>query len=323
MAEEQMMVIDAQNTRSALPFPELIEVLRQAFASGAVVPLRHHHGIPQQDGTEATVLIMPAWYDAAFIGVKIVNVFPGNGARGLPGLHSTYFLSDGATGRPLALIDGNEITGRRTAAVAALGASFLSRPESERLLVVGSGRVASLLPAAFSAVRQIRAVEIWSPRREAADRLVDQLTSQGYRAARADDLEESSARADIISCATLAETPLIKGAWLQPGTHLDLIGSFTPSMREVDDQAIAAGSLFVDTIDALKESGDLVQPLASGAITVQSIDGSLADLCEGNVAGRRSSSQITIFKAVGTALSDIAAGSLAYRVANKCKKDGI
>ena len=144
-----MKILTATETRTALPFDRLIEALRRMFVEGCEVPLRHTHTLKASDGSQGTVLIMPAWRAARYLGIKTVNIFPGNSARGLPGLFATYVLYDARTGEPLAHIDGNEITARRTAAASALAASMLARPNARRLLVVGAGRVASLIPEAY------------------------------------------------------------------------------------------------------------------------------------------------------------------------------
>ncbi len=306
------IIIDAAQTRASLPFGRLIAALREAFTAGADVPLRHHHFMPQPDGSTATILIMPAW-QRAFIGIKIVTIFPENGRRALPGLFSSYLLCDGETGRHIALIDGNEITSRRTAAIGALGADFLARKESRKLLICGSGRIASLLADAFAAVRPIETVAVWNVNEAGAARLVFDLRARGIDADVAHDLERAVGEADIVSCATLAAKPVIKGAWLKPGTHLDLIGSFTPFMREADDDVFRHGHVWLDTYDALKESGELLDPIRDGVITAGDIRGSLAELCRGEREGRTGDSEITVFKAVGNALSDIAAAGLVYR----------
>jgi ornithine cyclodeaminase len=306
------VIIDAARTRASLPFDRLIPALREAFTAGAHVPLRHHHFMPQPDGSTATILIMPAW-QRAFVGIKIVTIFPENGKRALPGLFSSYLLCDGETGRHIALIDGNEITSRRTAGIAALGADFLARKEARKLLVCGSGRIASLLADAFRVVRPIEKVAVWNINEAGAARLVFELREKGIDAEVAHDLERAVGDADIVSCATLATTPIIRGAWLKPGTHLDLIGSFTPFMREADDEAFRRADVWLDTYDALKESGELLDPIRNGIIRPDDIRGSLAELCKGERKGRADAGEITVFKAVGTALSDIAAAGLVYR----------
>jgi ornithine cyclodeaminase len=302
-------VIGAAETRRALPFDALIPALRAAFAAGATVPERYHHHIPRPDG-DGVLLLMPAWNDG-LLGTKIATVHSGNNARGLPSVHSTYLLADAATGAPLALLDGNEITTRRTIAVSALAGSFLARVDAADLLVVGAGRIAALAASAFAAVRPIRRISIWNRDGAKAEWLAAELRAAGFEAEVATSLQEAAARADIISCATPSTSPIILGDWLRPGTHLDLIGSFTPAMREADDACFARGRIYVDTRDALVEAGDLTGPIAAGVIKPDDIQGSLADLCAGRVTGRSSADEITVFKSVGTALADLAAATLA------------
>ncbi|HVR92826.1 MAG TPA: ornithine cyclodeaminase family protein [Casimicrobiaceae bacterium] len=306
-----MRVVDAAETERALPFARLIPALREMFVGGCVVPPRHHHRIELDTGPAATLLLMPAWNAHDALGVKIVNVFPGNADKGLPGLYSLYCLFDAEHGTPIALLDGNVITSRRTAAVSALAASYLARPDADWLLVVGAGRIASLLPEAYREVRAIRRVTVWNRTPAAAQALVDRLRALDFDASVAPDLEAAVRAADIVTCATLATEPLVLGDWLHPGIHLDLIGSFTPEMRETDDTAIRRTSVFVDTETALAESGDLVQPLQSGAFVAGRLAGTLSDLCAGRRPGRRAAQELTLFKAVGTAMSDLAAAMIA------------
>jgi ornithine cyclodeaminase len=301
-------VIGAAETRDALPFDALIPALKTAFAAGAMVPERHHHHIPHPDG-DGVLLLMPAW-SGGLLGTKVATIHPANTARGLPSVHSTYMLANAATGTPLALLDGNEITTRRTIAVSALAASYLAREDAADLLIVGAGRIAALAAEAFAAVRPIRTVSVWNRDAAKAERLVAELRATGFAAKAAASLEEAARHADIITCATPSTAPIIHGDWLQPGTHLDLIGSFTPAMREADDACFARGNIYVDTRDALAEAGDLTGPIAAGVITADDIRGSLADLCAGRVAGRTSDDDITVFKSVGTALADLAAAAL-------------
>lgn len=308
-----MIMIGADETRRALSFDRLVPALREAFADGAKVPTRHHHAIEQPDGTQAVLLLMPAWHNPGFLGVKVATIYSGNGARGLPGVYATYLLHDAATGRPLAAIDGSRLTERRTAGVAALAASYLARDDAESLLIVGAGRIAALLADAFGAVRRLRRVTVWARDPDKAQALAARLSAAGHAAEPAVSLEAAVRAADIVSCATLSSAPLIRGDWLAPGTHLDLIGSFTPAMREADDAWCARGRVYLDTRDAIVESGDIAGPIASGALVETGIQGMLADLAVGEAPGRRSADEITVFKAVGTALADLAAATLVYR----------
>lgn len=307
-----MLTLDAPATRACLPFATLIPALRMAFAAGCELPLRHTHTIANPHGPDGTVLLMPAWRTGRRLGIKTVTIFPGNSALGRPGLHSLYTLCDATTGVPLAQIGGNEITSRRTAAAAALAASFLAREDATRLLVLGCGRVASLVPEAMRVVRPIAQVRVWNHRREGAERLAAALRLQGCAAEAVGDLDAAVASTDIVSTATLATAPLVRGATLQSGTHLDLIGSFTPAMRESDADCFARARVYVDTEEAPMKSGDIIEARRAGAFADDRLQGTLAQLCRGERPGRTSHDEITLFKAVGTALEDLAAAELAF-----------
>lgn len=304
-----MRHFDAEATRAALPFPALISALERMFIEGCEVPQRHQH----QLGQDLTLLIMPAWQLGGLLGIKTVSIAPGNAEQGLPGLFSSYSLFDASTGQPLAMLDGNEITSRRTAAASALAASRLANPASSTLLVVGSGRVAALLPAAYrAAMPGLKRVLVWARRPEAAKELVEQWQALGIEATVADDLAPACAQADIVSCATLAREPLIRAEWLKPGSHLDLIGGFTPQMREAHSDCFVDAALWVDTDEALRKSGDLLQPLAEGVITPASVRGDLAALCRLAPGAAHQANKRSVFKSVGTGLEDLAAARLVY-----------
>lgn len=307
-----MQIFSAQATAAALQLPALVEALRQAFAAHITVPQRHIHAVGEGPA-QGTVLIMPAWdWDAGFMGIKTINIYPVNNQRGLPGLHATYTLYDAHTGVPLAAMDGNVITAWRTAAAAALGASFLARADAQRLLVLGTGRVAKLLPAAFATVRPIRHIDVWNHRPESAAALAAQWQSQGLNAQPVTDLAQAAQQADIISCATLSTTALIQPEWLQAGSHLDLIGSFKPDMQEAAPGCLAQARVFVDTGEALQKAGDLLQAIQAGQWQADALQGDLFALCRGQIAGRQSAQERTVFKAVGNALEDLAAAQLVW-----------
>lgn len=308
-----MEIFDTETTRRALAFERLIPALAEMFVAGCEVPPRHHHTLTAADGDTSTLLIMPAWQADGYLGIKTVTIAPRNSAAGLPGLFSTYLLYDAVSGMPLAQIDGNEITSRRTAAASALAASHLARADAQRLLLVGAGRVASLVPAAYRTVLPIDAVTVWDINPVNAETLVAALNAQGFAAAVATDLETAARGADVISCATLSREPLIRGEWLAPGTHLDLIGSFTPAMREADDACFAHGRVYLDTEEALQKSGDLLGPISRGRFAASDVQGTLADLCRSACDGRISAGERTVFKAVGTALEDLAAAALVVK----------
>jgi alanine dehydrogenase len=293
----------------------LIERLERAFAAEHTTPVRQN--LDLGDGTATkSLLLMPAWRANGAVGVKLVTVFTGNAARNLSAVHASYILFDGDTGEPRAILDGGELTHRRTGAASALAAKYLARPDAERLLMVGTGSLAPHVILSHATVRPIKSVRIWGRRPEKAREVAATLAGHGFSVDTCDDLESGVAWADIISCATLAQKPLIEGRWLRPGQHLDLIGSFLPEMREVDDVAITRAQLYVDTrAGTLAEAGELVQTLAAGLIQPSDILGELSELARGSVPGRRDSEAITLFKSVGTAIEDLAAAELAIESA--------
>lgn len=309
-----MQIINAETLEKLLDFPALIEALRDMFRSGCESPTRHHHTVNVPGGNDGTLLIMPAWQAGSMMGVKTVTVFGDNAKRGLPSVLGQYYLMDASSGEPQALIEGTVLTRWRTAAASALASDYLSRQNSERLLMVGSGSLAPHLIRAHAAMRPLRSVRIWSRNMAHAEALAAELSVPGIKLTTTTDLEASAAWADIISCATLSEAPLIHGDWLMPGVHLDLVGAFRADMRETDDQAVARARIFVDTEGgALSEAGDIMQAISSGAISKADIQADLSALTSGNVEGRGQNTEITLFKSVGAALEDLAAAKLAYQ----------
>lgn len=310
-----MQLMSEQETREALPFPSLIDALADMFRSGCEMPVRHHHDLEVPGEPDATMLLMPAWVPGGYAGVKIVNVMPGNAERRLPAVAAEYLLSDARTGEMLALIDGGELTARRTAAASALAARFLAREDAEHLVIVGTGRLSLNLIGAHMAARPIRKVTVWGRSREKAQAIADTAIAEcGVDAHATVDLDEAVASADIVSSCTLSETPLIKGSLLKPGCHVDLVGAFKPTMRESDDDAIRRASVFVDTrAGCIKEGGDIVQPLKSGVLREEDIRSDLFEMCRGAHGGRSSDDEITLFKSVGAALEDLAGAILAYK----------
>ena len=304
-----MRAFDARAVREALDWQTLLNALSDAFAGDCVTPQRHHHPIESPgDEADGIMLIMPAWRPGGYLGTKLATLFPGNAARGLETIQASYVLSDASTGVPLGIFDGGEITQRRTAAASALASSFLSRPDAGTLLMVGTGRLAPYLIDAHCAVRSFREVLVWGRTPEKARALVDSLTQQGRAARLVHDLEDGVRQADVVSCATFASEPLVRGAWLAEGSHLDLVGGFTYDMRESDDEAISGSSVFVDTREgALSEAGDLLQPIDAGVFSADDIRADLHELARGEHEGRASSTERTTFKSVGTALEDLAA----------------
>ena len=313
-----MLHLDPDATRAALEWRPLIEALRTMFRDGCESPVRHHHDFQVPGEADGTLLLMPAWVPGRYLGTKLATVVPGNGARGLPAVMASYLLNDARTGEMVAMIDGGELTARRTAAASALAADYLARQDARHLLVVGTGRLSRNLAAAHASVRPLSRVAVWGRDPEKARAVAEEIAGElDILAQPADNLEEAVRDADIVSCATLSEAPLVQGAWLKPGSHLDLVGAFKPTMRESDDEAVARARVFVDTREgATKEAGDIVQALASGALAEDGIEADLFDLTRGTHAVLRQADDITLFKSVGAALEDLAAAILAFETAS-------
>jgi len=222
-------------------------------------------------------------------------------------------LTDGNTGQSLATLDGTRITVWRTAAASALASTYLSRPESSVLTMVGSGALSPFMIRAHMAVRPIEQVYLWNHNIRNAHALAEKLSAEGLPVTAHPDLVTSVGKSDIVSSATLSTTPLIFGKWLKPGTHVDTVGAYNPQMRETDDELVQMATIFCDTWGgALHEGGDLSIPLGEGVITRDAVKADLHDLARGVHPGRTSDSEITYFKSVGTAVEDLAAAVAIY-----------
>jgi alanine dehydrogenase len=298
----QMIQIDFESVHRLAGVGSLVEPLRRAFALPAISPERAHYDLPAP-AEPRTLLLMPSWRQAGAIGVKIVTVFADNGARGLPSVNAAYLLLSGQDGQPRAWIDGRALTLIRTAAVSALAADLLAPARPEILLMVGTGALARYLVEGHLSVRRYATVLVWGRDTRKAAAVVQDLRTRGWPVQVAENLETAARAADVLSCATLAEEPLIKGAWLKAARHLDLVGSFKPSMREADDECWRGAFVAVDTRAALEESGDLIGPIASGVIAPQRVS-LLGDLLAPGAALPREPK--TVFKSVGVAHADLA-----------------
>ncbi len=308
-----MRLISAEELRHSLDYASLIDAIDKMFAEGCTTPVRHHHGINTPDGLDPTLLLMPAWRQGDVIGVKIVTVFPENGEIGLPAVMGSYMLIDGTNGTPLAMLDGAELTARRTASASAVASRYLSRQDAGTLLMVGTGVLAPHLIRAHATVRPISRVLIWGRNPDKAASVGELLVEDKISVSLVENLRIAVPQADIISCATLSREPLIQGEWLAPGQHLDLVGGFTPEMREADDACVKRSRVYCDTrAGAMKEAGDLVQPLASGIISDGDVVGDLFDMAADECPLRKNDDDITYFKSAGTALEDLAAAKLAF-----------
>jgi alanine dehydrogenase len=310
-----MRILSADEVDAALDDIALIDRLAGLFKAGCETPLRHHHALP-----DGMLLLMPAW-TSRHLGIKLVTVFPENASRSLPSVLGQYMLLDGRSGQTLALLDGTMLTKRRTACASGLAARYLAPASATRLTMIGTGALAPHLIRVHAKVRPIREVAIWGRRPDAAETLARQLAAslpaalgRAITVRAVSDRKAAVGEADIVSCATLSREPLVEGDWLGEGRHVDLVGAYTPDMRESDDKAVWRARVYVDTrAGALKEGGDIVQPLRNGTIDEDDVIADLFELTRGEQTGRLpgDTTSITLFKSVGTALEDLAAAELA------------
>lgn len=300
--------LTADQVHVALPWGPLADTLAATFRAPPEVPVRHAHALSESD----SLLLMPVW-DATQIGLKVVTVIPDAPARGGHTVDATVMLFDRLTGAPQALLDGEALTVRRTAATSALAARALARSNAQRLLVIGTGRLAPWMLRGYHAIMpSLTHFAVWGRTEANARAVARELAAEGLTVEVATDRPAAVAAADIVSCVTTATEPVVRGAWLRDGVHLDLVGGFTPGMRESDDAAIVRARVVVDTrAGAMPTAGDLLQPLQAGVIAESHVLAELGQVLRGDVRVRRDPREVTLFKSVGHALEDFAAARLA------------
>ncbi|MEE2952959.1 MAG: ornithine cyclodeaminase [Pseudomonadota bacterium] len=283
--------------------------------TGIVEALEAGHRLPRAEigdlllgSGENRMLNRAAWIDGLGIAMKSVTVFAGNPRRDppLPSVQGGVLLFDHESGAPLALVDGPLVTKWKTAGDSLLGARRLARPDAKRLLVCGAGTLAKSLIEAYSAgFEALEDIRVWNRSQERAEALIEEMGGIGARISVAHDLEEAVRESDIVSTATMASEPFLKGEWLAPGTHVDLIGAYRPDMREADDAVLTRGRLFVDSFETtIGHIGEIEIPLRAGTITRETILGDLNDIVA-ETTGRQDKDEITVFKNGGGAHLDL------------------
>ena len=303
-----MKVISAAELARIASYGSVIEALREGFKADIATPVRHHH----ETSKVSTLLLMPAW-SKDWTGLKTVIVKTDNAAKNLPTVQACYLLIRNDTGETVAIMDGTELTRRRTAAASALAADYLARPDASTLVLVGAGALGAHFVRAHAAVRPIRKVLVYNRSPEKAAALAVELKADGLGAAAVTDLENAVRQADIVSCVTTSTAAIVRGEWLKPGAHVDLAGAFKPTMRETDGDVVVKSRVYVDTREgALSEAGDLLQARDEGKFNFANIQGDLFELCRGVVNGRGNPGEITLFKSCGTAIEDLVAALMVY-----------
>jgi len=310
-----------QEVADGLPYGDLVESLRKIYQVDGMSARRDLIDLKELTGAEGTCMaLMPAWGPGHDLTTKIFTLFPTNRKMGLPTIHAIMLVFDAANGSLKAVVDGTEVTRRRTACMSALAADYLARQDSRRLLVCGAGALAPHAALAHAAVRPIERIEVWARREEAAESVVENLQSQraDLEIMVATNLAEACRRADIVTSQTSSPNPIIFGEWITPGTHLDFVGSHDPNKRECDDEIARISKIYVDVLEtAMREAGDILIPLNSGVITKAHIVGDLSDLTRGIVSGRTSDEEVTFFKSTGSSLADLAAAELVVQNATR------
>ncbi len=298
-----MLAYNAEELRDAFDFELLIGALEEG----------HRHDRPELldgliGGSENRYMIRSTHDGGNLIGSKLITIFPANPElRAMPSVHAVIVLFDGESGRPQAVLDATELTYWKTAADSALGSKLLSREDPGTLAILGAGGLAPWLVRAHCVARpSLERVLIWNRTSARAEALADQLSREGMSAEVASDVEAAVRAADIVSTATMAREPVLEGDWLKSGSHVDLVGSYSPDTREADDVVLKRGRLFVDCLEsALAGVGDIQTPLQTGTIAEEDILGDLFDLATSTVSGRRNDDEITVFKNAGGAHLDL------------------
>jgi ornithine cyclodeaminase len=308
--------IGGEELRARLPYRKVSEALKRAFDPSVTAPPRHLHSVGTAGAApeaEKILALMPSWSEAhGLVGVKLFTYFAGNRQIGLPVIHSIYIAVDANTGVVRAVIDGGMLTNIRTAALSALAATYLARPDSRTLLVVGTGELAPHLALAHAAVQPFDRILVWGRRHDAARESARSLREQGLPAEPTESIEVGLSSADVVVAATSSTSPLIKRQHVRAGTHVSLLGGFRPQMREADDELVASSRIVLETIDGVSSTaGDIVGPLKSGAIQRSQLTTELRDLVSGRQPPRQTAEEITLFKSVGDAREDLCAASLA------------
>lgn len=314
-----MKIISAEQVHQSLNFADLVPLLKQSFSKPFHMPQRQVHLLaPEDKSSHDAFALLPSWNEEV-IGNKAFTYFPENAEKhDLPGLFSKIMLFKRNTGEPLALVDGTSVTYWRTAAISALASQLLSREDSKHLMLFGTGNLSTYILHAHLTVRTINKVTIWGRSIAKVGNLIDEMSTQYPQVefVASSNVDDECAKADIICCATASKTPLFNGELIKAGCHIDCLGNHVVNARECDTTTVQRARVFVDSLtNTLNEAGELLIPIEEGAFNAQDIIGELADMCKKPEILRQSAQEITLFKSVGTAISDLVA---AYQVYQHC-----
>ena len=312
-----MKILTAEDVHAALSYPAMVDALQEAYSGSFNMPPRQVFLLDDQPDNYDAFAVLPSWNDE-LVAVKSFTYFPDNPKPKYASLYSKIMLYDRKHGQPLALVDGTSVTFWRTAGISGLASRLLSREDSKTLLLLGTGNLAPYIIRAQLSVRPIDRVMVWGRTLANAQAIVEQLAKENdaVRFEVADDLQAACGEADIIVSATGSHEPLVLGDWVRPGTHTDFIGNHHATKRECDTALVAKSKVYADSyVNCFKEAGEVLVPIDEGAISKDHVVGELMQMCSGAVALRESEDEITLFKSIGLALSDLVGAGCAYHAA--------
>lgn len=310
-----MKILTAEDVHAALAYPGLVDALQEAYSGSFNMPPRQVFLLDDEPSNHDAFAVLPSWNDE-LIAVKSFTYFPDNPKPKYASLYSKIMLFDRKHGEPLALVDGTSVTFWRTAGICGLASRLLSREDSKTLLLLGTGNLAPYIIKAQISVRPIDRVMVWGRTPGNAQAIVEQFASENdaVQFEAVEDLQAACGDADIIVSATGSHEPLVLGDWVKPGTHTDFIGNHHATKRECDTALITKSKVYADSyVNCFKEAGEVLVPISEGAITKDHVVGELTQMCSGAVSLRESDDEVTLFKSIGMALSDLVGAGCAYQ----------
>jgi 1-pyrroline-2-carboxylate reductase [NAD(P)H] len=314
-----MKIISAEEVHAALSYPDLVDALQDAFSKEFKMPPRNVFMLDDKDDNTNAFALLPSWNDS-LIGVKAFTYFPDNPRPQYQSLYSKIMLFDRQHGEPLALVDGTSVTFWRTAAISGLASRLLSRENSESLLLLGTGNLSTYIIRAQASVRPLKKVMVWGRTPANAERVIQTMAAElgEIEFSVADKLEAACGLADIVVSATASHEPLVMGDWIKEGTHTDFIGNHHATKRECDTALVLKSKVYADSRDnCFKEAGEILVPISEGVFQKEQVLGQLTEMCTGQVPLRTNDQEITLFKSIGMALSDLVGAGKAYQQMNK------
>ena len=309
-----MKVISAEEVHQSLSFPALVDALQEAYSGDYSMPPRQVFLLDEEAGGHDAFAVLPSWSEQ-LIAVKAFTYFPAAEAP-FKSLYSKVMLFDREHGEPLALVDGTTVTFWRTAGISGLATRLLAREDAQSMLMLGTGNLAPYIIRANASVRDLKKVMVWGRTQSKAEEVAAIMNEEfpGIEVVPVDDRQSACAEADIVVAATGSHEPVVLGEWIKPGPHTDFIGNHHANKRECDTDLIIKSKVYADSrVNAFKEAGEILLPIEEGVFSKEGVVAELAEMCRGSATLRESEDEITLFKSIGMAMSDLVGAGLAYR----------